>query len=374
MNKTTLKLISFIVVLSGILSCSSSSDNSANNSSGPTGSEDAYPPWGTINIDCLYCLADFDIGTVVAAHLGEGNLFERPDLQAVANQHFNFIIPGYIMSQEIIRPEENRFNFFESDMLLAYTQANGQSMHSSLLWHLQVPEWMHSFSGDWSAMMENHIHTIVSRYAGQIQSWTVVNEAFDDNIPPGLRQSVWQQNVGDDYVAQAFSAARAADPNAELYYNEYMFYSPPDKFNAVVNMIEDFKARSIPIDGLGLQMHILVDWPSLDEIRDMLNAAVGTGLKVRLSELELFLNYHDNHSELTLDLALQQEQRYREIVRLYMELVPIAQRGGIVIWGINDAESHAQVHEARQDWPLLLDEYMNQKPAMRGFADGLTTQ
>ena len=364
-NTCTLLLLSAAL----LAACSGHSNNTTGDNS-----DSAYPPWSPINIACLYCLTDIPVGTLVPAHLGPDNLWDRPDLQTQVNQHFNFVIPGYIMSHEIIHPEENRFNFYESDMLLDYAQSNGQSFNGGhLVWHYQIPDWMQNYTGNWSAMMANHIQTIVSRYTGQAASWIVVNEAFDDNNPTNLRNTLWRQNVGDDYIAQAFIAARAADANVDLYYNDYMVFAQ-FKRNAVLAMVDDFQNRGIPIDGLGIQMHIDINWPSIEEIRTMLDDVVDTGLKIRFTELDITINRDQLYSNITLDLALRQEQRYREVVAAYMEHVPPAQRGGIVVWGVSDADSSARNDYLQLDWPLLFDEYFNQKPALRGFAAGLASQ
>ncbi len=361
-------LSSLLLLLSA---CGGGSSSSSNNSSADM-PNDQTTEQPTVTVASLSQLASFPIGAAVPAGNAHNSLFSRSSLQAVVQQHFNALTAENIMKPEFLHPTENSFFFTDADQLLTYAQANGLGLHGHvLIWHSQLPQWIPSFTGDWSTMMNNHIQTIVSHYAGDINSWDVVNEAFDDNIPTGYRNSVWLQNIGQTYIEDAFTAARAADPNADLYYNDYNISGIPEKLSAVLTMLDDFQARGIPIDGIGFQMHIEQTWPDINTIRNAFSAVASRGVKVKISELDISLNANEAYTSLSDELALLQQARYRDIVSTYIEAIPAAQRGGITVWGVSDADSWIPFFYNRLDWPLLFDEQLQAKPALQGFADGL---
>ena len=134
--------------------------------------------------------------------------------------------------------------------------------------------------------MRDHIHTVVGRYKGRIHGWDVVNEAIDED--GSLRKSPWQDGIGDDYVAKAFEFAHEADPDAELYYNDFNLEKPA-KRAGVIKLVKDLQARKLRIDGIGNQAHWRLDTPTIDEIDEALVELHGTGLKVMYSELDINL-------------------------------------------------------------------------------------
>jgi len=134
--------------------------------------------------------------------------------------------------------------------------------------------------------MRDHIRTVVGRYKGRIHGWDVVNEAIDED--GSLRKSPWQLGIGDDYVAKAFEFAQEADPDAELYYNDFNLEKPA-KRAGVIKLVKDLQARKLRIDGIGNQAHWRLDTPTVTEIDDALADLHGTGLKVMYSELDINL-------------------------------------------------------------------------------------
>jgi endo-1,4-beta-xylanase len=243
----------------------------------------------------------------------------------------------------------------------------------TLLWHQAVPDWMENYVGDsddWIAMLESHISNVAAHFAGDVVSWDVVNEAFNDD--GSYRQSFWYDNIGTEYIERAFTAARAAHPAADLYYNDYSLSGIETKLDAVLVMADDFLNRGIPIDGVGFQMHISLTWPDINRIRASFAAVADLGLKVKISELDIAVNSSGTLTVLSDQLAMQQAERYRQVVKAYIDNVPAPLRGGITVWGITDADSWIPWFYNRPDWPLLFDANFQPKQALQGFADGLT--
>src|SRR4029450_8295949 len=165
-----------------------------------------------------------------------------------------------------------------------------QVIGHTLVWHSQTGAWV--FQGadgkpadrdTLLARMRDHIRTVVGRYKGKIHGWDVVNEAIEED--GSLRKSPWQVGIGDDYVAKAFEFAHEADPDAELYYNDFNLEKPA-KRAGVMRLVNDLKARGLRVDGIGNQGHWQLETPAIDQIEEALVDLHSTGLKVMYSELD----------------------------------------------------------------------------------------
>jgi len=126
----------------------------------------------------------------------------------------------------------------------------------------------------------------------------------------------------------------------------------------------------VPIDGVGLQMHITDTEPSIEAIRHVLSELSARDLQVHFSELDVSMNLNGLHATWTPDLAERQRQRFFDIVQVYREL-PSHLQAGITVWGIGDGDSWIRYFFNRLDWPLLFDEDYEPKPAFFGFVEGL---
>lgn len=289
------------------------------------------------------------------------------------------------MKMSYLHPSENTYYWEQADAMVDWAETNGLSVHGhTLIWHsdYQVPAWMKAYDGDWQTMLNTHVTEIVSHFKGDVVSWDVVNEAFEDS---GYRNSIFYQKLGAAYIENAFVAARAADAEVDLYYNDYSLVDNGAKFGHVIDMAEDFLDRGIPISGIGFQMHIQVDWPRMDDIRATFKAVVDLGLKVKISELDIPVNNpyasspFPQFTTFTTEAAELQKQRYKAVVQAYLDEVPEAQRGGITVWGLIDQESWLLNFDNRQgtdDWPLLFsgpDQGPYQaKPAFYGIEEALS--
>jgi endo-1,4-beta-xylanase len=279
----------------------------------PAANPAAYNP----GVASLKALAAFPVGVAVDGGWEARSLLTTPAEQQAVNQHFSQVTPGNIMKMSYLHPDRNTYTFAQADELVNYAGAHGVGVHAhALIWHsdYQVPTFMKNFSGDKTAfltMLDEHVKTIAAHYAGKVQSWDVVNEALNDG--GGYRQSLFYQRTGADYLERAFRAAREADPNATLYYNDYNIESDANKMNTLTGMLDGFKTRGVPIDGVGFQMHVYMDWPSTSQIKASLQKVVDRGLKVKISELDIPINnpyspqYQagDIKTVYTLDLGLR---------------------------------------------------------------------
>lgn len=230
--------------------------------------------------------------------------------------------------------------------------------------------------------MKTHIQTVVGHYAGKIKQWDVLNEPFTDagalrdnsNTAAGSGIFVWQNYLGRAYAASAFNYAHAADPAAELFMNEYNLETSTAKLTAFVGLANELKAAGVPITGLGTQLHISIGTPKAG-IDNMFRALAATGLKVRISELDVRANPGDaGNFTLSAFTSADQAVTYKYVVWSYLQNVPAAQRAGITIWGVDDPTSWIITSQKKTDFPLLFNADFSKKPAYAGLKQGLQGQ
>lgn len=385
----------------------SSSSSSASSSSGP-----AY----SANVDHLRDLADFPIGAAVSNNDSPTyNILTNASEKAVVEKHFDQMTAGNIMKMSYLHPNNNTgtisdYNFTNADAFVDYANTKSMSVHGhALVWHsdYQVPEFMkvlqmvtrngqqvqigwNGTSADFLTALEAHITTIVDHFElkGNVNSWDVVNEALTDGTSNYRTDSPFYVNSGNSavYIDRAFLAARAANATVDLYYNDYNIEQNNSKTNKMIEMVQGLKNRSIPITGVGFQMHVCLRYPSASTIAAAMKKVVDENLKVKITELDVAVNqpYCDNYpankiSSFTTAIALEQKKRYCDIIKAYLDTVPVNLRGGISVWGTTDANTWIDALYSAEDqfngqkisWPLLFDSNYNDKPALRGFADAL---
>ena len=228
--------------------------------------------------------------------------------------------------------------------------------------------------------MRDHIHTVVGRYKGRIKGWDVVNEAINDDGT--MRQSSWLQIIGDDYIVKAFQFAHEADPDAELYYNDYDLEDPPKRKTAL-ELIGKLKAARVPIHGVGLQAHSMMDWPSVAEQEQTIIDFAKLGMRVNITELDLEMlprrqKNQDAETASTETLTQQfnpyanglpdtvlqaQAKRYADLFAVFVKHQDKIDR--VTFWGVTDGDSWLNNWpiRGRTNYPLLFDRAGKPKPA-----------
>jgi len=349
------------------------SDNSVLSSASSVSSSSSQSSISQSSIPALKDLARFPIGMEVSAADQERSIFTYPSQLPTINKHFNSLVAGVIMKMSFLHPQENTFFYDDADRLQQYTVEHNMDLHGhTLIWHWdsQIPAWMKNYTGDWQAMLNNHVTQICTHFAGHIRSWDVVNEALDEETSSGYRETIFYNHIGKKYIENAFIAARKADPNAILYYNEYNIESSQKKLDLMLAMLDDFKARNIPVDGVGFQMHINVFVPD-DQIKKSFKAVADRGYKIKISELDIPVNLYNGPS-FTQAMAQDQKAKYKSVVKAYLDNVPESQQAGITFWGLVDGESwYNALDPSYKDWPLLFNDDYTPKPAFYGVVEAL---
>ena len=227
--------------------------------------------------------------------------------------------------------------------------------------------------------MQTWISAIVERYKNDVQAWDVVNEPMADG-ESGVRTSknsdggsdvfYWSDFLGRDYSLKAFQYAKAANPNALLFINDYNLESNPAKLDSLIAYVNELKEKGAKIDGIGTQMHI-ADTRSYGAVRDMFQKLAATGLLIKISELDVRAT-PTGATALTDGQSQLQAAMYQYVVKTYLEVVPKAQQYGITVWGVEDASSWLNNPPNKLYFPLLWDDAFKRKPTYDAVYDALS--
>jgi endo-1,4-beta-xylanase len=284
------------------------------------------------------------IGILVGAAVNPVYLTEPAYVSTLARE-FNMLEPEDAMKWTALRPDEKTFDFDTADRLVDFAQAHGMKVRGhNLVWATHNPKWLadgHFSPEQLSKLMKEHIQRVVSRYRGKVFTWDVVNEAFDEHGRP--RDSIWYNQPGiglagkgTAYIEQVFRWAREADPQALLFYNEAGGEVVNAKSDAIYAMVKDFKKRGVPIDGVGLQMHLFNLTADPHSIAINIKRLVRLGVQVQVTEMDVSLPVDSSGNLVHPEDLAKQAQIYRQIAQ-----VCLRNRGctAFQTWGFTDKYS-----------------------------------
>jgi endo-1,4-beta-xylanase len=334
---------------------------------------------------------DFRIG----AALNPGEFTGRnARADAIILAQFNTISPENVLKWEAVHPLFGQFDFSNSDRYVEFGVENGMFVIGhNLVWHEQTPRWVFEDAQGNSlnrtallARMREHILTVVGRYRGKIGGWDVVNEALNEDGT--LRDSPWRKGIGDDYLIKAFQFAHEADPQAELYYNDYSLENLPKRQGAIA-LIKSLQAAGVHITAIGLQEHDRLDWPATNQLDETISAFAALGIKVMITELDVDVlpsAWESHGADVSMNVALQAKlnpyasglpdsvqqqltQRYADLFSIFIKHRATISR--VTFWGVTDADSWLNNWpvRGRTNYPLLFDRVYQPKPAFRAVLD-----
>jgi endo-1,4-beta-xylanase len=286
----------------------------------------------------------------------------------VLAREFNRLTPENAMKFGQLHPERDRYNFTNADALITFAKAHQMQVHGhTLVWYKSLPNWL--TEAEWTReelmdILRQHIHTVVSRFRGEVASWDVVNEAIDNN--GSLRDSIWLQGIGPDYIEMAFRWAHEADPQAQLFYNDHEGEELGKKADGIYKLFEDLRQRNVPIHGIGLQMHKSIkNPPNPEKVAANIKRLGELGLEVQITEMDVRI--HDGKGTTEQKLASQADV-YREMLRVCLD-APNCKT--LTTWGLADHFSWIPYFFKRPDSPLLFNESYRPKPAYDALVDVL---
>jgi len=299
---------------------------------------------------------------------------------------FNAISPENVMKWESLHPEPGVYDFEGADAYVEFGEANDMwILGHTLVWHSQTPRWVfQDENGDPITRealldrMEDHISTVVGRYRGRVDGWDVVNEALNEDGT--LRDSPWRRIIGDDYLEHAFRFAHAADPDAELYYNDYSLENKP-KRDGAVRLVRSLQDAGVRVTGIGTQLHAHMDWPTVAQLDSTIRAFAEVG-DVMVTELEI--DVLPSRGSQSADVSRREEgaadldpytdglppemqqalaDRYAELFEVLLDHKDSISR--VTFWGVTDGDSWKNGFPipGRTNHPLLFDRDGAPKPA-----------
>lgn len=329
----------------------------------------------------------FDIGAALNRTQTSG---QDPQSIAIVDKHFNTLTPENDMKWESIQPIEGQFTFEGADALVQYAKKTNKSVIGhALVWHEQTPSWV--FEDDQGneasrelliARMKSQIFALAGRYKNDIKGWDVVNEALNEDGT--MRESKWQQIIGDEFIELAFTFAAQAAPKAELYYNDYNLYNAA-KMDGAITLAKRLKAKGIRIDGIGEQGHYGIT-PPLDELELSIQKVASLGLKMMITELDIsvlkFPEGENMGADISLNFELQDDynpyakgisaesnnklaQAYSDLFALFLRYEKEIDR--VTFWGVSDNNTWRNnwPMKGRTDYPLPFDRSYQAKPFVR---------
>lgn len=307
----------------------------------------------------------FPIGVAVSPRSVSG-----PDSTLILQQ-FNSLTPENAMKIGPIHPEENRYNWKDADAIINLAQAHGLRVRGhNLCWHQQTPGWLFKDAQGGEVTKEvllqrlkDHITAVVSRYKGKIYAWDVVNEAIDDDSTRLLRNSAWYRICGDEFIAKAFEYAHAADPQTQLFYNDYNT-ERPEKRERVYRLLKQLVDAKIPITGVGIQAHWSIYEPSEKDLRTTIELFSSLGLKVQVTELDISIypweknrrqRRPDEPDAYTPELEQRQANQYKKVFAVFRDYKDILT--GVTFWNVTDRTTWLDQYPVpgRKNYPLLFD-------------------
>jgi endo-1,4-beta-xylanase len=294
---------------------------------------------------------------------------------SVVAREFNLIVAGNVMKwSSIHRDSRYSYRWTNPDAMVAFAQANGMKVRGhTLVWYQQNPAWLTNTT--WApetlkVVLKEHIDSVVGHYKGKILAWDVVNEAFNDGTGTlRVTGSPWATTLGAGYIDLAFQEARAADPAALLFYNDYNLETPGLKQDSVFARISSMKARGIPIDGIGFQAHFQVNAdatgvPSKETLVATFNRFAALGLKIHITELDIRVR---TPGATAAELAAQ-SQGFTNVTAACLA-VPACE--AMVVWGLNDGESWVNTTFPGYGQALLFDDSYGKKATYNAVSSAL---
>ncbi len=302
----------------------------------------------------------------------------EPAYASTLAREFNMVEAEDAMKWWVLRPDAPTFDFRQGDQLVRFAQAHDMKVRGHcLVWGRYNPDWLtqgHYTARQLSRLLHEHITRVMKHYAGQVFAWDVVNEAVDEN--GNIRDSLWYNQPGiglsrqgTNYIEQVFRWAHKADPKALLFYNEAEGEGLNRKSNAIYAMVKGFKQRGIPIDGVGLQMHIPLLDADIPAITENIARLTALGMQVHITELDVSLPV-DSAGHARAEGLARQGEVYRSIVRACLNNAGCM---AIQTWGFTDKYSWIGSHSrGARGQALLFDREYQPKAAYRALLEEIS--
>ncbi len=300
----------------------------------------------------------------------------NPEQIALIKKEFNSITAENDMKPEPTEPREGEFNWENADRIADFARANGIKLRGhTLMWHSQIGRWMTAegtTKEQFYARMKNHIQAIVTRYKDVVYCWDVVNEAMSDdpNATDPYRQSAMYRLCGDEFIEKAFQYAHEADPKALLFYNDYSTVDP-HKRDRIYNMVKKMKAKGIPIDGIGMQAHYNIYYPSEARLDSAITLFKTIVKHIHITEFDIRVNeemggglqFSREGANITDSVKQHLADQYARCFKIFRKHKDVIDC--VTFWNLGDRDSWLGV----RNYPLPWDENYQPKLAYEYIHD-----
>ncbi|MDX2730563.1 endo-1,4-beta-xylanase [Streptomyces sp. PA03-2a] len=306
--------------------------------------------------------ADLRIGTAVDMSA----LASDAPYRAKAAGEFSSVTPENVMKWESVEPQRGTYNWAPADELVDFAKENGQLVRGhTLVWHSQLPAWLNN--GDFTAdelrqILHKHITDEVTHFKGKIWQWDVVNEAFNDDGT--MRDSIWLQKLGPGYIADAFRWAHQADPKATLFINDYNIEGVNAKSTALYNLVVQLRKEHVPVDGVGIQGHLDVQYSAPHDIATNMKRFDDLGLETAITEADVRIPMPADNTELEA-----QAEAYDVLLRGCLLTEHCTD---FTVWGFTDKYSWVPGVFTGEGAANILDENYKAKAAYNAMSQDLT--
>ena len=333
----------------------------------PGGMKDSYSDYFTIGVA-----------------LNQRNV-SNPDQMALVKKEFNSVTAENDMKPGEIHPKEGVWNWERADKIANFCRENGIKMRGHCLcWHSQFADWMFTDKKGnpvkkevFYERLREHIHAVVNRYKDIVYAWDVVNEAMADDGRswPGREQSPYRQSrhfqlCGDEFIAKAFQFAREADPNAQLFYNDYSCVDE-GKRERIYNMVKKMKDAGVPIDGIGMQGHYNIYFPSEEQLEKAIVRFKELVKHIHITELDLRMNQEmggqlqgfsrGEAKPMPAYMSTLQTDQYARLFKIFRKHKDVIDN--VTFWNLGDRDSWLGVN----NHPLPFDENYRPKACYRAI-------
>ncbi|RYF25268.1 MAG: endo-1,4-beta-xylanase, partial [Flavobacteriales bacterium] len=269
-----------------------------------------------------------------------------PEERKLILTQFNSLTAENAMKMTALHPEPNRYTWADADSIVNFATTNGLKVRGhTLCWHADTPDWFFKDDSGKTVGKEvllnrlrEHIYAVVGRYKGRVYAWDVVNEAVSDDPKSLLRNSLWYQICGEDFITKAFEYAHEADPNAVLFYNDYTTENL-DKAQNIYKLIKKLVDQKVPVHAVGLQGHWTINYPSEEMLKQTIAPFADLGLKVQITELDVSVYPNEDsvittEPELSANRAQKQAAHYAKLFKVFREFKETLT--GVTFWNLSD--------------------------------------
>jgi endo-1,4-beta-xylanase len=276
-------------------------------------------------------------GVFMGSAVDTNALANEPQYRDVLAREFRSVTAENVMKWETVEPQRGVDDFTAADGLVAFARSHRQSVYGhTLLWHNQLPKWLTDGVADGSIdnaqlkqILRRHVFAVVGHFRGRVRAWDAVNEVIDDNAQ--FRDTLWYRAFGPDYIEWVLRWAHQADPRVQLVINDYNIEGVNAKSDAYYALVKDLKARRVPIDAIGIQGHLSLDFPFPGQVPENVQRFARLGLDVNFTEADVRMTL-----PVTDELLAGQASYFRQMLDACLS---VRSCHTFTVWGFTDAHS-----------------------------------